>query len=268
MNREYIKEIGARLRGLRPAMKVGTIGSFSDGCRDYEIPYVIAESGSGNRKKEVKTVFLSAGIHGDEVAGVYAVLDFLENDIKNYLDSYSFTCLPCINPSGFEIGTRCNYQGLDLNRDFNRRCHSQEARLVKRFLHKKGTRYLFCLNAHEDPTDTPVEDCTLDDNPREFYLYLVSPDKRLGRSIIRKVEDSGVQVCKWKKIYGEKAHKGMVWWYGAGHYLYSDVNTLEHHFLNYSENSIAPETPTCWPLEQRITAHKVMINSTLESMMG
>src|SRR3989338_3435120 len=71
-------------------------------------------------------VALSAGIHGDEPAGVEALLRFLEgtqgrinNGIRKWGMMYKFTVLPCTNPAGFERGTRENINGKDLNRKFN-----------------------------------------------------------------------------------------------------------------------------------------------------
>jgi hypothetical protein len=260
MKWQYSREVVPRLEELRPAMKVGDIGHFSDGRRDYAIHYVMAESPNPRAKK----VFLSAGIHGDEKAGVYALLDFLRKDVKGYLNHYSFVALPCLNPSGFERDTRSNHNRRNINRDFKTRSRTKEARSVKSFMRMLGWSYLFCLNSHEDPTHIKVKKHSLEDNPREFYLYLVSPLRDIGHTIMNMMEENDIEVCKRERIYEDRADSGVVWWAGRHDPEYCEYDTLENHFLNYTEHSIAPETPTCWSLEKRILAHRLTIAATIE----
>ena len=68
-----------------------------------------------NRKKAL----ISAGIHGDEPAGIETICSFLENSrYKTHLDQWEITILPCINPYGFENDIRVNHENKDLNRLF------------------------------------------------------------------------------------------------------------------------------------------------------
>lgn len=59
---------------------------------------------------------LVAGIHGDEPAGVEALLRTLEADA--FPPGLSIDCFPCMNPEGYAANTRVNAAGLDLNRHF------------------------------------------------------------------------------------------------------------------------------------------------------
>ena len=62
---------------------------------------------------------ISAGIHGDEPGGIETILKFFENKFySKYKDSWELTFLPCINPYGYDFGTRENHQRKDLNRLF------------------------------------------------------------------------------------------------------------------------------------------------------
>ena len=66
--------------------------------------------------KNLPLVYLSTGVHGDEPAGPESLLYLLE---KGLLDKeLSFYICPMLNPLGFELGTRENAQGKDLNRDY------------------------------------------------------------------------------------------------------------------------------------------------------
>ena len=65
------------------------------------------ESGAPRR------VLLSAGIHGDELAGVEALCEWLETQAYvKFLQRWDITMLPCINPWGYQHGTRENGEGM------------------------------------------------------------------------------------------------------------------------------------------------------------
>ncbi len=65
-------------------------------------------------------VGIFAGIHGDEEAGVFAAIRFLEALAQNpdLARGYEVYVYPICNPSGFEDGTRHSRSGRDLNREF------------------------------------------------------------------------------------------------------------------------------------------------------
>lgn len=64
-------------------------------------------------------IYILAGVHGDEVEGVYIAEKLLcwlkEND---EIDA-NFIIVPNLNIDGYRTGTRCNSHGIDLNRNFN-----------------------------------------------------------------------------------------------------------------------------------------------------
>jgi hypothetical protein len=68
-----------------------------------------------------RRMLLTAGFHGEEPAGPLTVLEHLA-EILSYAQSKSvaLTIYPCINPSGFEDGTRYNRSGEKPNNDFMR----------------------------------------------------------------------------------------------------------------------------------------------------
>jgi murein peptide amidase A len=78
--------------------------------KEYSLVKFVLEE--GNRRKAL----ISAGIHGDEPSGVETIWAFLENKrFENFSDDWELTFLPCINPYGYEYGTRENQYGKDLN---------------------------------------------------------------------------------------------------------------------------------------------------------
>ena len=63
-------------------------------------------------------VLLTGGVHGDEPAGVEAVLGFVEEDMSPWLEQVEFTVVPWVNPVGYVRDTRDNGDGADINRSF------------------------------------------------------------------------------------------------------------------------------------------------------
>ena len=87
--------------------------------------------GEGNRRKAM----ISAGIHGDEPSGVEVICSFLQNNrFENFADVWELTFLPCLNPYGFEIGSRENHEGKDLNRLFKHDSPPRKLSLQSPFL--------------------------------------------------------------------------------------------------------------------------------------
>ena len=65
---------------------------------------------------EGPTVYLSAGIHGDEHAGPLAVLQLMHCGF--FRDGYRWLVCPALNPGGLALSSRENRAGMDLNRDY------------------------------------------------------------------------------------------------------------------------------------------------------
>ena len=96
------------------------------------------------------TVGIYAGTHGDEPAPVHAVLQFLEEERWRSWPQVRFKVMPCINPTGFDLGIRENADGQDVNRTF-KLGDSPESRVGIEML---GSQPLdLWIDAHEDPVE-------------------------------------------------------------------------------------------------------------------
>ncbi len=91
-------------------------------------------------------VALSAGVHGDEPAGPWALLALLEDGALD--PRYSYRIWPCTNPSGFRAGTRENAEGVDINRSFGRGGQTPEARAI--VTSNRNRRFVLSIDLHED----------------------------------------------------------------------------------------------------------------------
>lgn len=64
--------------------------------------------------KTLPHVLLAAGFHGDEPAGSWGLLNFLQHNSPLLLDKIRLTFLPLVNFSGMRAGLRLNAHGEDL----------------------------------------------------------------------------------------------------------------------------------------------------------
>ena len=88
-------------------------------------------------------VLLNGGTHGDEPAGVEALLRFLEQRRYEAWPEIAFTLIPCLNPWGFVRGIREGPAGHDLNRAFRRASPATpEVSAIKRVLSRRQTHLL------------------------------------------------------------------------------------------------------------------------------
>jgi len=207
--------------------------------------------GKGNPQR----ILISGGIHGDEPAGVETICSFLENKLyKDFLNDWEFTLLPCINPTGYELGTRNNQDDIDLNRMFKETSVPKEIDFVKSVLDQP---YDLDLELHED-VDTPG-----------YYLYQKDQSSELsslGRVILDRVEtvhplNLSEEIEEFPADRGllsrlSEPHE-MEWWPMA---LYAYTQGCSHVFTL--------ETSPALPIEVRVKAHLLAIQTALEQTAG
>ncbi|MFH1499217.1 MAG: M14 family metallocarboxypeptidase [Verrucomicrobiota bacterium] len=113
-------------------------------------------------RPDAPRIYLSAGIHGDEPAGMEALLALLESG--EFDDRAGWWLVPVINPAGLALGTRDDALGRDLNRDFKDLRTPEVAGLVGWLRRQPDFTACGCL--HEDW------------EAQGFYLYELNPDDR------------------------------------------------------------------------------------------
>ncbi|MBU0762605.1 MAG: succinylglutamate desuccinylase/aspartoacylase family protein, partial [Candidatus Altiarchaeota archaeon] len=200
-----------------------------------------------NTSKPSMAVF--GGVHGDEPAGTYSVLEYARQAAG---DGLNYTFIPLINPSGFILGTRENALNVDINRDFDT-CESMETRLVKGFLQERGKRFDLAFVLHEDNTDKPVEGFKVEDNPLGFYVYEYSPKGRMwGKQVVKAVEACGFPVCRGERVYEDTAEGGVIRMPHTQETLEREKGQLFIELLGHTNHVLVPETPTCHEMGYRV----------------
>lgn len=91
-------------------------------------------------------LYVSAGVHGDEPAPVWALLEWAEENVR-MLAQRCVVVFPCFNPWGLTENRRSDHEGRDLNRLFER----SSPPLFKAWRDFVGQRrFHLALNLHED----------------------------------------------------------------------------------------------------------------------
>ncbi len=189
------------------------------------------------------TIFLSGGMHGEEPAGVEAVLQWLERPAACRW-AVNWYVLPCINPYGWERNYRRNRQRYDINRQFRGRTDCVEANLVKRLL--RGRRFALSFEMHED-VDSPG-----------YYLYEhAGTHPTLADRILRAVAPV-TPINRNSVIDGRRADgRGLITRPATWAALRQRPQwPMAYHVLRrHADHLIGSETPTRAPLARRIAAH-------------
>lgn len=197
-------------------------------------------------------VYFSAGIHGDEPAPPLALLRLVTEGCFD--DRCTWFLCPLLNPTGMLRQTRENHAGTDLNRDYKIPESAEVKAHVQWLQRQPGFDLIICL--HEDW------------EAQGFYLYELNPLNRpsLAPAMIKAAQTHGpieaASVIDGRPI----AEPGII-------RPISDPLLREnwpeaiylrnrHGTLNYTV-----ETPSAWPLEQRIAVHGAVLRAALTEFL-
>jgi hypothetical protein len=197
------------------------------------------------------SVYLSAGIHGDEPGSPLAALRLLrENSWPEEIDLYF---CPCLNPRAFELNCRGNPLGVDLNRDY------RDPKTAEILAHTawlaRQPRFDLCLCLHEDWES------------HGFYLYELNPQglPTLAESMI---EEAG-RVCPVDRspvIEGRPAENGII-------RPHVDIDGRPDwpeafYLIRYKAPlSYTLEAPSDYPLSTRVNGLVTAVNSGLVAFL-
>ena len=241
-------EITARVKDLdMPVAVLGTI-------HDYPIHRIRLESSAN----VPRYVLVTGGVHGDEPAGVAATLQFLERDNTELLKQFTFVVIPCVNPYGYVHNTRENREGVDINRAFETE-DVAEVDIVKKAIAQRITTGMSLLQ----PQFSLAIDFHEDYDATGFYLYEGKRDEQyIGSELATAAKATGPIDAEDS---GEDA-PGIA----AGVYKVASAwgtQGLAPYLLHFhSEHVIISETPTIWPLEQRVALHLSLLDTALKKI--
>ena len=271
LKRSYSEEVAAPIKINKCGHRIIKTGRFRTDSGVHPLYTVVTR----NYHEDLPKVFLSAGIHGEEPAGVYALLEFINQGIARYLNHFSFLILPCINPYGFTRGVRFSQDVFDLNRSFDDVPGAPEAAAVKDLLRRFPGPYRLAFDFHETDTYMPKgRDLSVENIPAGVYMYETTRNGQpaLGPPILQGIRDSGYPISQRRFVYGAECHNGLIYTPAPDTPEYPVLpefkGTLDWYLLKngLTDHFLAVETPTAWPIKRRIAIQKKALVDTLNHL--
>jgi len=247
-----IKKVHSFSSVINRLKNISTFPGSVETIKTYETyagfyPLIKIVLGKGNSLRAL----ISGGIHGDEPGGIETILSFLRNkEYLDYVDEWEITLLPCINPYGYEFGTRTNHQGNDLNRLFMAKDPPLEVSFAQSIL---NIGFNLIIDLHED------------NESQGYYLYqnvLSKKYERIGLEILNSL-DGIMPINLETEIAGSEACQGIIgkeleissmdWWPMA---LYG--------LSKGTQMCLTLETSSLFDMETRINAHLTAIKTAFK----
>ncbi len=148
-------QILTQLYGLAEGSKFLTskpLGQIDDDPAQLEFARFIFDGPTGGGDPVRFGLF--AGIHGDEPAGVAALIRFIEQLVRNpeMAQGYRLFIYPACNPTGVTTSSRCSRRGKDLNREFWKNSAETEVRLLEQEI--RAQKFHGLISLHADDTSS------------------------------------------------------------------------------------------------------------------
>lgn len=205
---------------------------------------------------------LASGVHGDEPAGVEALLRLI--DEQAIPSGVAIDCFPCMNPLGFEAGRREDDGGDDLNRRFGTERPPAPVRLFQEAV--SGRRYDLFLDLHEDSGTCG------------FYAFeLAAGGAVLGRSLVRELAGRAIRLEPAEAITRVLTEDGLMPSKGeiADGLARVDPDGVPTCFAqavymmgDHADLAMTFETPSALPFEERVRMHMEAVRFVLEQLRG
>jgi len=201
-----------------------------------------------------------AGFHGEERAGPYTVLKWLESDNFDILKHVDISFLPLVNPVGFKNNTRYTDLGMKNNQGF---CHPES--------NEKPSREGLILKNNIDLIKPLAEDGYLslheDNLVKGYYLYTFEKSKDPGPFSFGLRSELG-------KFFRKRLHNEVVEADSTNHtgpvvmdgivYCFCDGSFDDWMFHLGVPRVAVTETPAKFKMKRRIDAGVAVINKFID----
>jgi protein MpaA len=202
------------------------------------------------------SVYFSAGIHGDEVSGPFALLELLRR--PGFFAEFDVTIFPILNPNGLIKNLRGNADGIDLNRDYRNSKSGEIASHIEAL--RTLPRFHAAMMLHEDWEGVGA------------YLYELNDEMPpgLGAKIIAAM-GRYVPIDMRPEIEEVPAFGGVL----SRKDLIAKLGPIEDRpewpeaiylSLNHTRVSYTTETPKPFPIEARVAAQIAAVETLLAAL--
>jgi len=232
-----------------------------------ELPLVFMRyappSSTASRKLKL---LITAGIHGDEPAGVLALYKYVMSLSLRELpvEVYAF---PCINPVGLLQNSRASSGHFDLNRQMTRNSIAPEVRAFVSTLDGLCTPFDAAFDLQEDNPAVTRDTAPDGSEADAFYLYESNFDPlraSIGTEISRAVAKAGIAVASQRSIYGERSLNGVI---QRGMERDREWDVERFLTMNVTNHAITLRTPVSAPLSERVKAQTTALESGIQVLM-
>jgi protein MpaA len=222
----------------------------------------------GNRSAASRTLklLITAGIHGDEPAGVLALYKYVMSLSLRELP-VEVHAFPCINPVGLLRNSRVSSGHFDLNRQMTRNSIAPEVRAVISTLDRLATTFDAAFDLQEDNPALSRDAAPNGPEANAFFLYESNFDPlraSIGAEISRAVAKAGIAVASQRSIYGERSLNGVI----QRGMERDQVWDIERFLtMNVTNHAITLKTPVSATLSERIKAQTTALECGIQALM-
>ncbi len=197
-------------------------------------------------RRELPSLYISAGIHGDEAAATEALVGWVEKNPR-LMRNFRALIFPCLNPWGLVNNCRLDFRGRDLNRCYNN-LRVPQVRAQLKILGK--ARFDLALTLHEDY------------DAHGLYIYEVPGKRPYWAEDLLKGALSHMSHDTRKSIEGRRARNGLVRRKITPDLMPDWPEAFVLHF-SHAARTFTIETPSEFAIDARVAAHEAVLDAAI-----
>lgn len=202
---------------------------------------------SRRERADRPSLYVSAGIHGDEPAGTEALITWVEQDAATLRD-INLCIFPCLNPWGLVNNSRLDAEGVDRNRSY----HNDLVPATAAHVECLGVReFDVAIMLHEDFDATG------------YYLYEIQCRRPSWGPLLLAAASGHVALDVRSLIDTSRAKAGLIRRRIHNATFTHHPEAFPIHF-HHSQRTFTVESPSEHALPVRVNAHVAVLRKTVD----
>lgn len=219
-------------------------------CEAGGYPLTVVESATWS--PSAPSLYLSAGIHGDEPAPVEGLIRWAGSSLRKIAgrEGWNVLIFPCLNPWGLERNIRSDSEGRDLNRFYHSRKVPQIA--CQRAL-MRGRRFDVAATLHEDY------------DARGFYLYEIASTRPHWGELLCGELSPVLPPDSRTRVDGHPARNGVIRRRVRPGMMKGHPEAFLLHF-HHAERTFTLETPSELSISRRVLLQRKFLEIAVKTL--